>query len=62
MVAYRLYRLDGLGQIGRVEVLEAKDDEEAIHLAYQKKLPVTCELWDRDRLVVKIPPHPDASD
>ena len=56
MVAYRLYCMDGLGKIGHVEVLEAPSDEEAVHLAFEKKLEVSCELWDRDRCVAIIPP------
>jgi hypothetical protein len=52
---YRLYCMDGLGKIGRVELLEADTDEDAVHIAYEKKLPVTCEIWDRDRLVAQIP-------
>jgi hypothetical protein len=52
---YRLYCMNGLGKIGRVEHLEAGSDEEAVHLAYEKKLPVSCEVWDRDRLVAEIP-------
>jgi hypothetical protein len=57
MATYRLYCMDGLGKIGRVEPLEAKNDDEAVHLAYTMKLPVTCEIWDRDRLVAQIPAH-----
>lgn len=55
-VAYRLYCMDGFGKIGHVEVLDARDDEEAVHLAYQKRLDVACEVWDGDRLVAKIAP------
>ena len=63
MVAfYRLYCMDGLGKIGHVETLEAQDDDEAIRLAYEKKLPVTCEVWDRARCVAVIPPHAEDSD
>jgi hypothetical protein len=57
MAAYRLYCMDGLGKIGRVEALEAKDDQEAVRVAYEKKLPVTCEVWDRERCLAVIPPH-----
>ena len=59
MSAYRLYGMDGLGSIGHVEVLEAKDDQEAVHRACQMKLPVSSEVWDRDRLVAQIPARPD---
>ena len=57
MAVYRLYRMDGLGKIGRVETLVAKDDAEAVSLACAQKLPVACEIWDRDRLVAEIPGH-----
>jgi hypothetical protein len=57
MVAYRLYCMDGLGKIGRVENLEAASDEEAVHLACEMRLPVDCEVWDRERLVAQIPAH-----
>ena len=57
MVAYRLYCMDGFGKIGGVELLEAKDDEEAVHRAYEMRLDVDCEVWDRDRLVAKIAPR-----
>lgn len=49
--------MDGLGKIGHVEMLEAKDDQDAAYLAYEKRLQVACEVWDRDRLVAKIPAH-----
>ena len=62
MVAYRLYCMDGLGKIGHVECLEADDDDQAIHLAFEKKLAVVCEVWDRARLVATIPPCPENSD
>lgn len=55
MATYRLYLMDGLGKIGRVEYLEAKDDREAIHLACERQLSVSAELWDRDRRVAEIP-------
>jgi hypothetical protein len=55
MAYYRLYCMDGLGTIGRVELLEAKNDEEAVSLAYAKKLNVDCEVWDGARLVAEVP-------
>jgi hypothetical protein len=57
MKIYRLYCMSGLGKIGHVEDLEADSDEEAVRLASEKKLPVSCEVWDRDRLVAEIPAH-----
>jgi hypothetical protein len=49
--------MDGLGKLGHVEALKAADDEEAVHLAYARKLPVGCEVWDGNRLVAEIPAH-----
>jgi hypothetical protein len=56
MAEYRLYTMDGLGKIGRVECLSAEDDREAVKLAFEKQLSVSCEVWERDRLVAQIPP------
>jgi hypothetical protein len=47
--------MDGLGKIGTVELLEAVDDREAVHLACEKRLSVSSELWERDRFVAAIP-------
>jgi hypothetical protein len=55
MACYRLYLMDGLGKIGGVEQLEATDDREAIHIAYERKLSVVAEIWDGDRFVAEIP-------
>jgi hypothetical protein len=33
----------------------------AIHLAFAKKLPVSSEIWDGDRLVAAVPPLEQAS-
>lgn len=55
MATYRLYLMDGLGKIGTVELLEAADDREAVHLACEKQLSVSAEIWDRDRFVAEIP-------
>ena len=54
MKTYRLYCLDGLGKIGHVEPLQAEDDEDAVRQAYARRLSVSCEVWDRDRLVSHI--------
>ena len=54
---YRLYIMDGLGKIGGVRSLTAMDHDEAVRFACRMKLRVTCEVWDRDRLVAEIPAH-----
>jgi hypothetical protein len=60
-MGYRLYSMDGLGRFGDVEELAAKDDGEAVSLAYAKSLPVDCEIWHDDRLVAMIPARLDCS-
>lgn len=54
---YRLYVMDGLGKIGSVRNLAAENDEKAVRLACRLKLTVSCEVWDRDRLVAEVPAH-----
>lgn len=54
MPEYRLYRLDGANRITRAEQIVATNDEQAINAARSMKLPVKCELWQRDRLVARI--------
>jgi hypothetical protein len=57
MHAYRLYCLNESGGIMKAEEIHAGNDAEAISLAHAAKKPVSCELWDRDRLVATVPPH-----
>jgi hypothetical protein len=57
MPEYRLYCLDGANKITRAEGISAASDAEAIDAARAMKLPVKCELWQRDRLVARIPAH-----
>ena len=55
MPDYRLYCLDGAGKFTKVHEIAADDDAEAIEKASDKKLGVSCELWDRGRLVAELP-------
>ena len=41
---YQLYTMDGLGRSGRVQPLDARDDDDAIHLAFAKVLPVSSDV------------------
>ena len=55
MASYRVYCLDGAGDIGLAEWLEAKDDAQA--LAFARELndgALKCEVWDGKRLVGSI--------
>ena len=51
--------MSALGKPGGAKLLEAKNDEEAVRLAQEMKVPVDCEVWDRDRFVAAIPAHED---
>ena len=52
MAEYRVYRLDGSGQISRAEWVDADDDDTAVRKARDlKDSCVTCEVWQRERLV-----------
>jgi hypothetical protein len=61
MHAYRLYCLNEAGGIMKAEEIHALNDAEAITQVRAAKKRVSCELWDRDRLVANIPPHPKPS-
>lgn len=56
MAQYRLYRLDGAGNISAAEWIEAKGDDEAVRAARGRALGTRAEIWDRDRLVARIVP------
>jgi hypothetical protein len=55
---YRLYRLDGAGKIMSAEWLEAADDDDARHQARARAADGTAEVWDRERMVVRIEVSP----
>lgn len=56
MPNYRLYRLDGAGKIMSAEWLEAADDEDAGRKARELSRDATAEVWDRNRMVVRVEP------
>jgi hypothetical protein len=60
MAAYRLYCFEGRGKTAHFEVLEAEDDAHALRQAFALQLDVSCEVWDRDRLVGHVPAHEDS--
>lgn len=57
MAEYRLYCLNDQGGFSKSHEIRADDDTDALAKARAMKLPVRCELWSRDRLVAKLPPH-----
>lgn len=55
MPSYRLYRLDGAGKITTADWIEAADDHDALTQASERVDGATYELWDRKRLVGRLP-------
>jgi hypothetical protein len=49
--SYRLYRLDGAGNIVGADWLEAQEDEDALREVHERLDGARFELWDRSRLV-----------
>ena len=56
MPEYRLYCLNDHGRIAKSHEIEAKSDADALTQARALKLDIACELWNRNRLVAKLPP------
>ena len=53
--AYRLYRLDGSGKIDSAEWIEADGEEAAVTTARASFPDGGFELWQRQRLVRRVP-------
>lgn len=54
MQTYRLYCLDGVGKVASAEWIEADADESAIDIAQTLRGSRSCELWQGNRLVMRI--------
>ena len=54
MSDYRIYCLDGDGHVATADWLDAKSDDEAIVLVRRKLGKAPFEIWERDRLVVRV--------
>jgi hypothetical protein len=57
MAEYRLYCLNDQGGFTKSHEIEARDDSDALAKAHDMKLPVECELWNRNRFVARLPAH-----
>ena len=57
--SYRLYALDGAGRIAGAEWIEAADDNEARSVAKDRSNSGRYELWERQRLVERVPGQQD---
>ena len=56
MSEYMIYCLDDKGRFTKAHEIEASDDEDALAKARAMKLPMVCELWNRNRLVETLRP------
>ena len=54
---YRLYRLDGAGKIVGADWLSAADDDDAARQARDVQGQSTLEVWNRNRLVIRLEPN-----
>lgn len=54
MPYYRLYCIDGSGKFTKAHDIRADDDDDALAIARDMKLPVKCELWERGRMVATL--------
>jgi hypothetical protein len=58
MPEYRLYCLDGGGQIGFADLIEAISDADAIAMAREiKRNGQKCEVWRRAKLIATLDGH-----
>jgi hypothetical protein len=58
---YRLYCLDGVEKVASAEWIEAECDEAAIEAADEMRDGRACELWNGDRLVIRLGREDQAS-
>jgi hypothetical protein len=52
--AYRVYCFDGSAMTLTGDLIEARDDAEALEIAKAQSLGSKCEVWEGDRLVTQI--------
>ena len=55
MPEYRLYCLNEQGGFSKSHDITAADDDEALAKVRAMMLPEACEIWNRNRLVAKLP-------
>jgi hypothetical protein len=54
VTAYRVYLVDGAGRLSRAEWIDAPDDDAATASAQAMMKAAPFELWQGNRLVVRI--------
>ena len=62
MSEYRVYCLDLEGRSVDVQVIDARDDVEAVEQARALEGLRQCEVWQRNRLIAKITEFQDAGE
>jgi hypothetical protein len=61
MPAYRIYTIGRYGHFSSAEDIECADDQEAIQKAQQAVSVCDVELWERRRLIARLPSKPTRS-
>jgi hypothetical protein len=59
MLAYRVYCLDGAGNVWAAEWIQAESDSTALDAAREFAGSAHCEVWLGERLVGKVEPQRD---
>jgi hypothetical protein len=54
---YHLHYVDPRGKFDHADRIECSSDSDAVDAAYDRHLPVRCELRRDGRLVAKLPPN-----
>jgi hypothetical protein len=57
MAVYHLHYVDPSGKFIHADRIHCSSDPDAVDAAYDRHLPVRCELWRDGRLVAKLPPN-----
>jgi hypothetical protein len=55
MKTYRVYSVDGNGQITGDRTIEAANDQEAVFAVRSMERQLDTEVWDRDRRIARVP-------
>jgi hypothetical protein len=52
--SYRVYCFDGSAMTLTGDLIEARDDAEALEIAKAQRFGSKCEVWEGDRLVAQL--------
>ncbi len=57
MTVYHLHYVDPRGKFDHADRIDCSSDSDAVDAAYDRHLPVRCEIWRDGRLIAKLPPN-----